>query len=122
MEKLLADIRLFLDERALPLESAYLTLPYSEVEPRLNELREEVKRRGLWAPHLPVALAGAGFRSRNSRRSPRCWARPRSATTSSTRRRRTSATASCSILMEVLDRKRNGWSRSRAARSAAVSR
>jgi alkylation response protein AidB-like acyl-CoA dehydrogenase len=61
MEKLLADIRLFLDERALPLESAYLTLPYREVEPRLNELRGEVKRRGLWAPHLPVALGGRGL-------------------------------------------------------------
>ena len=61
MEKLLADVRSFLDERALPLESAYLTLPYSEVEPRLNELRGEVKRRGLWAPHLPVALGGRGL-------------------------------------------------------------
>src|ERR1019366_9884903 len=61
MEKLLADIRSFLDARPLPLESAYLTQPYSEVEPRLNELREEVKRRGLWAPHLPVALGGRGL-------------------------------------------------------------
>ena len=61
MSDLLAAIRSFIDERALPLESAFLTLPYSEVEPRLNELREEVKRRGLWAPHLPVALGGRGL-------------------------------------------------------------
>src|ERR1035437_7652022 len=61
MEKLLADIRSFLDERALPLESAYLTQPYSEVEPRPNELRGEVKRGGLRPRHLPVALGGRGL-------------------------------------------------------------
>ena len=61
MNELLAAIRSFIEERALPLEGAFLTLPYREVEPRLNELRGEVKKLGLWAPHLPVELGGRGL-------------------------------------------------------------
>jgi alkylation response protein AidB-like acyl-CoA dehydrogenase len=61
MNELLAAIRSFLEERALPLERAFLTLPYAELEPRLNELRQEVKKRGLWAPHLPAELGGRGL-------------------------------------------------------------
>jgi acyl-CoA dehydrogenase len=54
-------IRSFIEERALPLESAFLTQPYRELEPQLDALRHEVKRLGLWAPHLPTELGGQGL-------------------------------------------------------------
>jgi acyl-CoA dehydrogenase len=61
VSELLDSIRSFIEERALPLERAFLTLPYRDVEPRLDELRAEVKKRGLWAPHLPADLGGRGL-------------------------------------------------------------
>ena len=61
MNGLLDEIRSLIEERALPLEGAFLTQPYAEVEPRLNALRAEVKRLGLWAPHLPADLGGRGL-------------------------------------------------------------
>ncbi len=61
MSELLAAIRSFIDERALPLERAFLSTPFVELEPQLDQLRADVKRRGLWAPHLPTALGGQGL-------------------------------------------------------------
>ena len=61
MSELLGEIRSFIEERALPLEGAFLTRPYREVEPQLDALRAEVKKRGLWAPHLPADLGGRGL-------------------------------------------------------------
>jgi acyl-CoA dehydrogenase len=61
MSELLAAIRSFIDERALPLEREFLWRPFSEVEPKLNTLRAEVKRLGLWAPHLATDLGGRGL-------------------------------------------------------------
>jgi acyl-CoA dehydrogenase len=58
---LLAAIRSFIDERALPLEREFLSRPFSEIEPQLNTLRAEVKGLGLWAPHLPKELGGRGL-------------------------------------------------------------
>ena len=97
MSELLADIRSFIEERALPLEGAFLTLPYSEVEPRLDELRargEEARAVGAAASR---ELGGLGLSLTSSRTSPRCSARRRSGTTCSTARRRTSAT--CELLI-----------------------
>jgi acyl-CoA dehydrogenase len=59
--ELLTAIRSFINERAIPLERAFLSRPFRELEPQLNELRSEVKRLGLWAPHLPVELGGCGL-------------------------------------------------------------
>lgn len=58
---LLHDIRAFLDEKVLPVEPEFLNRPFRELLPQLAELRAEVKRRGLWAPHLPKALGGLGL-------------------------------------------------------------
>jgi len=58
---LLNDIRAFLDEKVLPVEPEFLNRPFRELLPQLAELRAEVKRRGLWAPHLPKALGGLGL-------------------------------------------------------------
>ncbi len=51
----------FLEEHAFPIESAFLAQPFRELLPVLRAMREEVKRRGLWAPHLPKAHGGMGL-------------------------------------------------------------
>jgi len=61
VSELLAAIRSFIDERAIPLEREFLSRPFSEIEPELNTLRAEVKRSGLWAPHLATDLGGRGL-------------------------------------------------------------
>jgi acyl-CoA dehydrogenase len=61
MSDLLAEIQSFISEQALPLEREFLTRPFSELEPKLEKLRADVKKRGLWAPHLPVELGGRGL-------------------------------------------------------------
>lgn len=54
-------IRAILEEFAFPAEPEFLTRPFRDLVPRLAEIRAEVKRRGLWAPHLPVAQGGLGL-------------------------------------------------------------
>jgi acyl-CoA dehydrogenase len=61
MTTLLQDIRAFLDEKVLPVEPEFLNRPFRDLLPQLAELRAEVKRRGLWAPHLPKDLGGHGL-------------------------------------------------------------
>ena len=51
----------FLEEHAFPIESAFLAQPFRELLPVLRAMREEVKRRGLWAPHLPKEHGGMGL-------------------------------------------------------------
>lgn len=57
----LAEIRSFLESHAHPMERAFLSRPFAELVPQLGALRAEVKRRGLWAPHLPAAFGGLGL-------------------------------------------------------------
>ncbi len=57
----LEPFRAVLEAHAFPLERAFLTRPFAELLPRLAEGRAEVKRRGLWAPHLPSAMGGMGL-------------------------------------------------------------
>ncbi|MBK7906990.1 MAG: acyl-CoA dehydrogenase family protein [Gemmatimonadetes bacterium] len=57
----LAEIRSFLETHAHPMERAFLSRPFAELLPELGALRAEVKRRGLWAPHLPPAFGGLGL-------------------------------------------------------------
>lgn len=60
-ERLLAGIRAFLETHAFPLERELLARPFTELLPQLQELRAEVKRLGLWAPHLPRDMGGLGL-------------------------------------------------------------
>ncbi|MFN0098661.1 MAG: acyl-CoA dehydrogenase family protein [Gemmatimonadaceae bacterium] len=53
--------RAFLEEHAFPIEPAFLAQRLHELRPVFRTLREEVKRRGLWAPHLPKAHGGMGL-------------------------------------------------------------
>ena len=55
------EFRRFLNEHAFPLEREYFSRPFHELLPQLAELRAEVKRRNLWAPHLPTSLGGMGL-------------------------------------------------------------
>jgi len=57
----LREIREFLHTHAHPMEREFLSRPFHELVPRLKELRAEVKRLGLWAPHLPRDLGGLGL-------------------------------------------------------------
>jgi alkylation response protein AidB-like acyl-CoA dehydrogenase len=52
--ELLPKIRAFITEEIIPVEAAYLQGSFRSVEPRLQELRAQVKQRGWWAPHLPT--------------------------------------------------------------------
>lgn len=54
-------VRDFVDECLIPVERDFLQQQFSAVEPQLRKLREEARRRGLWAPHLPKALGGQGL-------------------------------------------------------------
>ncbi len=56
-----AEIRAFIEAKAFPLEREFLARPFREMVAPLAALREEVKRLGLWAPHLPRALGGRGL-------------------------------------------------------------
>ncbi|MBI1947155.1 MAG: acyl-CoA dehydrogenase family protein [Deltaproteobacteria bacterium] len=58
---LLDELRRFMDERVKPLERAVLSQPFVESLPLLRPLREEAKRRGLWAPQMPKAWGGQGL-------------------------------------------------------------
>jgi len=54
-------IRDFIARKAIPLEPAFLQRPIRELLPTLEALRAEVRRLGLWAPHLPRAQGGLGL-------------------------------------------------------------
>jgi len=58
-EEQLAWMRGFLREEIIPIETLELT--YDQVVALVRPLQEEVRRRGLWAAHLPPELGGMGF-------------------------------------------------------------
>lgn len=54
-------VKKFLDERVIPLEPMLVKEGFVAMLPKLAELREEAKKRGLWAPFLPESLGGRGL-------------------------------------------------------------
>ncbi|HJS23030.1 MAG TPA: acyl-CoA dehydrogenase family protein, partial [Pyrinomonadaceae bacterium] len=58
---LLDRIKEFVRTHVYPLESDFLRRPFRELIPELNAKRDEVKRMGLWAPHLPEENGGLGL-------------------------------------------------------------
>jgi acyl-CoA dehydrogenase len=58
---LLAKARAFVDEKLVPREIAWLAAPFFGIEPELGELRDEVKRAGMWLPQAPRELGGVGL-------------------------------------------------------------
>ncbi len=60
-QTLRAQVRDFVDTVLLPLEGRYLNEPWAAVVGALDGARAEARARGLWAPHLPVAMGGCGL-------------------------------------------------------------
>jgi acyl-CoA dehydrogenase len=58
-EEQLEWMRGFVREEVIPLET--LDLSYEQVLTAIGPLQDEVRRRGLWAAHLPPDLGGMGF-------------------------------------------------------------
>ena len=58
---LLDRIKEFARTHVYPLEHDFLRRPFRELIPDLNAKRGEVKRMGLWAPHLPEEHGGLGL-------------------------------------------------------------
>jgi acyl-CoA dehydrogenase len=61
LDQLLSRIRSFLSDEVYPLEAAFLSQPFRELVPALQEKREAVKAAGLWTPHLPKEHGGVGL-------------------------------------------------------------
>ena len=60
-QELLERIKEFVRAEVYPLEPEFLRRPFRELTPVLNAKRDEVKARGLWAPHLPTEHGGLGL-------------------------------------------------------------
>jgi len=56
----LAEIQAFVDQELIPIELEILHSDFFEIEPRLKLLREKVKAKGLWAPHVSASIGGCG--------------------------------------------------------------
>ena len=58
---LITDIGAFFDEAVYPLEDDLRIRGFGALLPRLNELREEVKRQGWWCPQVASEYGGMGL-------------------------------------------------------------
>ncbi|MBL8786321.1 MAG: acyl-CoA dehydrogenase family protein [Deltaproteobacteria bacterium] len=58
---LLNEIRAFVDEQVLPLESDFLLHGFAAVRERLEDVRAVARQRGFFAPQLPPSLGGLGL-------------------------------------------------------------
>ena len=56
----LAEIQAFVNQELIPIELEILHSNFFKVEPRLKALREKVKAKGLWAPHVSASIGGCG--------------------------------------------------------------
>ena len=59
--ELLGPVRELVERELFPLERAFATEGWAAVAPALEKVREKVKRRGLFAPQLPVEHGGLGL-------------------------------------------------------------
>src|SRR2546423_15485113 len=58
---LLAQVRAFISAEVLPLEHEFLSRPFSELLPALQQKRAQVKTLGWWTPQLPKEYGGVGL-------------------------------------------------------------
>ena len=61
LSQLLPQIRSFIDREVIPLESAFLSRPWHELEPTLQAKRQMVRDAGLWGLALPAEVGGQGL-------------------------------------------------------------
>jgi alkylation response protein AidB-like acyl-CoA dehydrogenase len=59
--ELLPSLRAFVQNHLFPLEQSCLAKGWSAVAPEMERVREEVRRRGWWAPHLSHEHGGMGL-------------------------------------------------------------
>lgn len=55
---LLAAIDQIIKSQVIPLEQTFLLHQWDELYSQLNQIRQQVKQQGLWAPNLPESLGG----------------------------------------------------------------
>jgi alkylation response protein AidB-like acyl-CoA dehydrogenase len=61
LREILPQIREFVKEELYPLENQFLSQSFRSLEPLLQEKRNQVKKAGLWAPHLSENEGGLGL-------------------------------------------------------------
>ncbi|MCF6212535.1 MAG: acyl-CoA dehydrogenase family protein [Flavobacteriaceae bacterium] len=61
LEAILPKIQNIVNTHIIPLEREYLQQNFSKVKPKLEEIRQKIKKEGLWNPHLSTALGGLGL-------------------------------------------------------------
>ncbi|MCA9692500.1 MAG: acyl-CoA dehydrogenase family protein, partial [Myxococcales bacterium] len=59
--RLLERARAFVHEHVIPSEPEVLEAGFLAAEPRLAQLRDQVKAAGMWGPQLPRELGGLGL-------------------------------------------------------------
>ncbi|MBX7255647.1 MAG: acyl-CoA dehydrogenase family protein [Candidatus Hydrogenedentes bacterium] len=61
MQQFLAEVREFVTTRIVPLEDGYHGVGFKSLLPELNRVRDEVKQRGWWLPHIDKEHGGMGL-------------------------------------------------------------
>jgi alkylation response protein AidB-like acyl-CoA dehydrogenase len=61
MQKMLADVRAFIDTEAIPVEREVLDKGFKASQPLLQKKRAVVKQLGLWTPQMAVSHGGLGL-------------------------------------------------------------
>ena len=61
LQKTLDEMGEIVARELYPLEAHLGTKAFVDIEPQLQDVRREVKRRGLWAPQVPKELGGMGL-------------------------------------------------------------
>ncbi|MBI3792582.1 MAG: acyl-CoA dehydrogenase family protein [Gemmatimonadetes bacterium] len=56
-----AKVNAFVDELLIPIEKSFLQGSFKALKPELDRVRQEAKKRGLWAPWIPKAHGGLGL-------------------------------------------------------------
>src|SRR6186713_2891992 len=51
----------FVRDELVPLERRFISQPFADLVPTLDEKRARAKELGLWAPHLPREIGGLGL-------------------------------------------------------------
>jgi len=61
LEAVLPKIKAIIQDQIIPLEVDFLQYNFSKVKPKLEAIRQIVKKEGLWNPHLSIAYGGLGL-------------------------------------------------------------
>jgi acyl-CoA dehydrogenase len=62
IEEILEVVRKLMKKEVYPLERAFWHRPFDELRAEVDKLREKAKQMGLFAPHIPEELGGAGLK------------------------------------------------------------